>query len=243
MDPPARTHSGSDPATVRADLEPLVDFRNEGMPLDVLDGLIERRLVPHLVRYDHPGFQSMFNTVPEEAAQRAASLALSYNHGLTNWQVSPGGAMLEELCCESLCRLFGLGPDAAATFHLAGTYANLQGVYLALHRHAERLGFDLARRGLAGFQSPARLALALPPDTHFSIRHAVRLLGLGEDCLVSLEIDADRRIDVPSLGRTLNSLQKSRDVFCVVANAGTTSTGTVDPLRPVAEVCAEWGAW
>lgn len=243
MDPPARTHSGSDPATVRADLEPLVDFRNEGMPLDVLDGLIERRLVPHLVRYDHPGFQSMFNTVPEEAAQRAASLALAYNQGVTNWQVSPGGAMLEELCGESLCRLFGLGPDAAATFHLAGTYANLQGVYLALHRHAERQGFDFACRGIAGFTAPSRLALALPLDTHFSLRHAVRLLGLGEDCLVPLDVDAERRLDVSELRRRLAELRGERDVFCVVANAGTTPTGAVDPLRPVAEICAEVGAW
>src|SRR5262249_6888549 len=210
MQPTLRTHSAADPVTVRADLETLVDFRDEGLPLDLLDTLIEERLVPHLVRYDHPGFQSMFNAVPEEAAGGAGALALKYNQGVANWQVSPGGAMLEDLCCESLCRLFGLGPEAGATFHLAGTYANLQGVYLALHRHAERLGFDLARRGLAGFRSPSRLALALPPDTHFSIRHAVRLLGLGEDCLVSLEIDANRRIDAPSVRRTLNSLQARR---------------------------------
>src|SRR5262249_13880160 len=131
----------------------------------------------------------------------------------------------------------------AATCHLAGVYASVEGVGLALHRLAERQRFALACRGIAGFKAPSHLALALPPDTHFSFRHAVRLLGLGEDCLVPLDVDAERRLDVPELRRRLAELRGERDVFCVVANAGTTPTGAVDPLRPGGEVRGEAGAW
>ena len=48
----------------------LVDFRAEGMPLDDVARLIETRLTAHLLRFDHPGFQAFFNTVPDEAARR-----------------------------------------------------------------------------------------------------------------------------------------------------------------------------
>jgi len=238
-----RIYSGASPQEVAADLAPLVDFHEEGVPLDVLDGWLQTRLVPHLMRYDRPAFQSMFNAFLEEGAALGAFLALAYNQGVTNWQVSPGGAMLEELCCQALCRLFGLAPTADATFMLAGTYANQQAVYMALHRQAERAGFDLAREGLSGFQDPGRLAVVTSRDAHFSLKHAVRTLGLGERCLVAVGVDERRRMDVADLEDRLEALSRSRDVFCVVATAGTTSTGSVDPLQPIAALCQASGAW
>lgn len=243
MQKATRIYSGASPEQVAADLGSLVDFQEEGLPLDELDALVQTRLVPHLMRYDQPGFQSMFNAFLEEGAALGSRLALVYNQGVTNWQVSPGGAMLEELCCQALCRLFGLAPTADATLMLAGTYANQQALYMALHRQAEREGFDFTQEGLFGFKDPGRLAIAISRDAHFSLRHAVRTLGLGEQSLVTLAVDGDRRLDVPAMQRTLAWLSEARDLFCVVGTAGTTATGAVDPLPPIAEVCRRLGAW
>jgi len=233
-------YSGASPEQVAADLEPLVDFQDEGLPLDALDKLVTERLLPHLMRYDRPGFQSMFNAFPEEGADFGAKIALAYNQGVTNWQVSPGGAMLEELCCQALCRLFGLAPTADATFMYCGTYANQQALYLALHRKAELSGFDFAQKGLGGFEDPGRLVVLTSREAHFSIRHAIRMLGLGEQSLVTLAVDRNRRIDVGRLGETLDELGETKDVFCIVATAGTTS---MDPLLPISKLCRELGAW
>ncbi len=243
MEHTTRICSGASPEQVAADLAPLVRFRDEALSLTALDRLLRTRLVPHLMRYDRPGFQSMFNAFLEDGAELGARLALTYNQGVTNWQVSPGGAMLEELCCQALCRLFDLAPTADATFMLAGTYANHQAVYMALHRQAEREGFDFTQKGLLGFKDPGRLAVVVSRDAHFSLKHVVRTMGLGEQCLVSLDVDERRRIDVAHMERTLTELSGTRDVFCVVATAGTTATGSVDPLLPIAEVCERAGAW
>ena len=121
MSKSTRIYSGGSPGEVAADLAPLVDFEDAGLSLDVLDELLQTRLVPHLMRYDRPEFQSMFNAFLEPGAGLGARLALEYNQGVTNWQVSPGGAMLEELCCQALCRLFGFAPGSDATFMYAGT--------------------------------------------------------------------------------------------------------------------------
>ncbi len=235
--------SGASPEQVAEDLKPLVDFQDEGLPLPVLRKLLEKRLFPHLMKYELPEFQSMFNAVPEVGAKFGAVIALQFNQGVTNWQVSPGGAMLEELCCKALCRLFCLHPDSDATFMYCGTYANQQALYIALHRKAEQQGFDLAQNGLQGFDDPRNLAVLTSEDAHFSVKHAVRMLGLGEQNLIPLSVDQDRRIDVKRMKEKLYELKDKKDVFCVVATAGTTSTGSVDPILAMAKICQESGIW
>jgi L-2,4-diaminobutyrate decarboxylase len=185
----------------------------------------------------------MFNAFPPLEAKLGAQVMLDYNQGVTNWQVSPGGAMLEQLCGQALCRLFGLAAEADATFMIAGTYANQQALYLAIHRHAERQGFDLARKGIAGFDAPERLAVLISQDAHFSLKHAMRMLGLGEESLLLLPVEANRRIDVDALRAIVQEAKHARDIVCIVATAGTTSTGAVDPIEPLADLCAETGAW
>jgi len=242
--PPApRLFSGASPEKVAAELSELVDFRPAGMPLAELRNLVEERLLPHLMRYDLPSFQGLFNSGLEEGAAYGAHLALDWNQGVTNWQVSPGGATLEELCCQALCRLFCLGPRADATVLYSGTYANQQGLYMALCHRAEREGFEFAARGLAGFPDPTRLKVAISADAHFSLRHGVRFLGLGEDSLVPIGVNRNRRMDVDRLREAFAGLDEGEEIFCVVATAGTTSTGSVDPVAQIAEVCQEKGAW
>ncbi|MCP4962348.1 MAG: aspartate aminotransferase family protein [Actinomycetia bacterium] len=239
----SRLFSGASPAVVQQDLLPLVGFRDEGMSLEAVEQLVEDKLVPHLMRYGHAGFQSMFNRVPEVGAAMGARVALDHNQGVTNWQVSPGGAALEELCCESLCRLFQMGEKADATFMYSGTYANQQALYMALHRKAEVEGFNFGEEGIPGFRDPSKLAILASRDAHFSLRQSVRMLGLGEQCLIPLEVDADRRIDPDQLQRLMAELGGIKDVFCVVATAGTTSTGAIDPIEVLVEAAHQRGSW
>lgn len=238
-----RIWSGASPDEVAADLAPLVAFENDGLPLEALGALIEERLVPHLIRYDVPTFLSLFNAFPEEGAAHGARVALDWNQGVTNWQVSPGGAVLEELCCDAIGRLFGLSPGFEGTVMYSGTYANQQALYMALHRHAESRGFDLAEKGLQGFDDPGRLTVVASADAHFSLRHAVRILGLGEQALVTVAVDERRRMDTAALREKLAGLSRDRDVFCVVATTGTTATGSVDPVGEIVDACKPSGAW
>ena len=238
-----RIYSGASPEQVAADLEPLVRFQEEGLSLEDLNSLIDGHLVPHLGRYELPSFHFLFNCAPEEGAEFGAQIAVTHNQGVTNWQVSPGGAVLEELCCKALCELFGLSPGSDATVMYCGTYANQQALFMALDRHAERRGFNLAEVGVQGFGDPSRLAVVTSVDAHFSLKHAVRMLGLGEQCLVTVENDDNGRMDVEKLRATIEEMGESREIVCVVATTGTTSTGSVDPVKPIADVCEEIGAW
>jgi len=240
---PVPLYSGARPEQVAADIDRLVDYQPEGMALEELQSLVSDCLLPHLMRYDQPQFQSMFNAFPSAEANLGALVTLHYNQGVTNWQVSPGGAVLEELCCQALCKLFGLKPEADATFMYSGTYANQQALYMAVHRYAERQGFDLSQKGISGFNDPTRLTILVSREAHFSLKHAVRILGLGEESLVLLPLDDNRRIDVDALQQKVRDLKDSRDILCMVATAGTTITGAIDPIEEMADLCAETGAW
>ncbi len=63
-----RLFSGASPEEVQQDLLPLVDFQDAGQSLTNINRLVEEKLLPHLMRYDHAGFQSMYNSIPEQGA-------------------------------------------------------------------------------------------------------------------------------------------------------------------------------
>ena len=209
-------YSGASPEEVASDLKPLINFQEEGLSLKKLQHLIEERLLPHFMQYDRQEFQSLFNFFPEKGAEFGARIALQYNQGVTNWQVSPGAVMAEELCCKALCRLFGLSLESDATFMYCGTYSNQSALYLALHWAAEQQGFDFAKNGIQGFEDPSRLVAVTSREAHFSLKHALRIMGLGEQRLVTLPVDKNRRIDVQHMQETIDELQVTNDIFCAI---------------------------
>ena len=96
---------------------------------------------------------------------------------------------------------------------------------------------------MKGFNESNKLAVAISCDAHFSIKHAVRMLGLGEDSLIILPVDNNRHIDIKQMVETLDRLKKEKDIFCIVATAGTTSTGAVDPIKEIVPYCKENDIW
>lgn len=236
-------YSCASPKQVENDLQTLMDFQTEGITLEELNQIIKDSLIPHLVLYDRPEFHSLYNFFPEPGAEMGARIALKYNQGVTNWQVSPGAVMVEEMCCQALCRMFGFSQSSDATFMYSGTYANQQAVYLALHRKAQQQGFDFSEQGLSGFKQPEKLVLIASKEAHFSLKHTLRMLGLGDRSLITVPVDHDCRMDVNRLGEIVLDLKNSRDIFCITATAGTTSTGSVDPIIPIIKFCDKIGAW
>jgi L-2,4-diaminobutyrate decarboxylase len=240
---PKSLYSGASPEAIAADLKPLIEFQDRGIPINELKDLIEKKLIPHLVRYDRPEFHSLYNSFPEEGAKLGAHIALQYNQGVTNWLVSPGGVMLEELCAQVLCSLFELSNQADATFMYCGTYANQQALFMALHQKAQQTGFNLNESGLSGFSNPKKLTVITSEDAHFSLKHAVRILGLGDQALISLPVDENRKLDINKLKSYIEKNRSEKDIFCIVATAGTTSTGSVDPIQQITELGSKNNIW
>ena len=81
-------------------------------------------------------------------------------------------------------------------------------------------------------------------ESHHSVARAVEVIGLGSQALRRIPTDEDRRMRVDALAAALSSDRRAGLVpVAVVATAGTTLTGAVDPLAEIADVCAEHGVW
>ena len=110
-----------------------------------------------------------------------------------------------------------------------GSAANLTALLVALRTVA---GPDEDRRAMRVYASA---------ETHFSVAKAATALGVR---LEPVAVDRDRRLDPAALRTAIASDRAAGLVpICVVANAGTTSTGAVDPLDAVATVAADAGVW
>ncbi|WP_329578440.1 aminotransferase class I/II-fold pyridoxal phosphate-dependent enzyme [Kitasatospora sp. NBC_01250] len=177
---------------------------------------------------------------PPLAVAVAADLAVSaLNPSLDSWDQAPAATVLETELLAELAALVGYRPDrAAGVLTSGGTESNLLGLLLARDRllpgQPELTGVDPARRPRV-FASRA---------AHFSIQRAAAVLGLGERAVVPIEVDRDQRMDPGALARALTEARRAGQTpLAVVATAGTTDTGAIDPLTACAELAADHGAW
>ena len=166
---------------------------------------------------------------PAPVGVAADLLVSAADQNLTSWRSGPAAAAVEHQTLRWLGEFVGF--DAAATGILVsgGSAANLTALLVALR---SLTGADDDRRAMRVYASA---------DTHFSVAKAAAALGVG---LELVAVDGDRRLDPVALGAAIASDRAAGLLpICVVANAGTTSTGAVDPLDAVAAVAADAGVW
>lgn len=151
------------------------------------------------------------------------------NASLDTFDQSAGATFVERHLVDWTNARIGWGTGADGVFTTGGTQSNLQALLLA--------------RGRAG--APAdRLRVLAGADGHFSVQKAARLLGLGEDAVIPVAVDASRRMAPAALAQALSGCVGRGEVpMAVVATAGTTDFGAIDPLPEVAALARSYGAW
>jgi aromatic-L-amino-acid/L-tryptophan decarboxylase len=127
-------------------------------------------------------------------------------------------------------------PAAVGAFTSGGTISNLT----ALAAARERAVPGSRHRGLAG----SRTAVYCSAEVHYSVTRAIELLGIGSENLRAIPLDERRRMRPDLLASAIDAdLEAGVRPVAVVATAGTTLTGAIDPIDRIADVCAERGVW
>ena len=147
---------------------------------------------------------------------------------------------VEELSLEWLGSLCGLGPHMRGVYSSGGSTANLIALGAARQHALENAGLDPSSLGLDG----RRLAVYASAQVHHTVQRAAGVLGLGRDSVRPIPVDADRRMDLGALAQALSRDTRTGVLpVAVVASAGTTRTGAIDPLRGVGDLARAHGAW
>jgi L-2,4-diaminobutyrate decarboxylase len=166
------------------------------------------------------------------------------NSSMDTWDQSAGATMIERRLIDWTAERLSLGDTADGVFTSGGSQSNFQALLIARNNTVAALREDPEA---AGLRLPAlldRLRIFTSEDSHFSIRKSASMLGLGFDAVVSVRCGTDHRMDPAALA---GALAEARDAglvpMAVVATAGTTDFGAVDPLTETAALARAYGTW
>ena len=105
-----------------------------------------------------------------------------------------------------------------------------------------RAGFDVRQRGVAAAPKPMTFYGSI--EMHSCLQKAVELLGLGNEALRRIPVNADYQIDLDALDRAIQADRAAgRQPIGVIGNAGTVNTGAIDDLTALADLCQREKMW
>ncbi|QEU94224.1 lysine decarboxylase DesA [Streptomyces kanamyceticus] len=191
---------------------------------------LEELYLRDAVYFHHPRYLAHLNCPVVIPAVLGEAVLSAVNSSLDTWDQSAGGTLIERRIIDWTTERIGLGPAADGVFTSGGTQSNLQALLLA--------------REEAKGEDPTRMRIFASEVGHFSVQKAARLLGLGEDAVVVIPTDHNKRMQTVALARELERCRRDDlSPMAVVATAGTTDFGSIDPLPEIAELCAQYGTW
>jgi glutamate/tyrosine decarboxylase-like PLP-dependent enzyme len=190
-----------------------------------------RAILDDSMRMSHPRLFGLFTPAPLPIAALADMAAAFTNQSPDAWKAGPAATEIEAGIVRVFCREARLGRRAFGVLTGGGGAANLTALKMARDRV---LGIGVRRRGVDARRA-RRLRVYASDQAHFSIARALDILGIGADALTLIPTGSDRRLPVDRLDRTI-ARDRSRGLvpMAIVATAGTTSTGSIDPLAAIA---------
>jgi aromatic-L-amino-acid/L-tryptophan decarboxylase len=188
-----------------------------------------------IVHTPHPRYFGLFNPAPTFAGVLGDALAAAFNPQLAATSHAPAAVAIERHVVSFLGERLGL-PGPVGSFTSGGAEANLTGLLLALERHFP----ETAEDGLAALAE--RPVFYVSGEAHDSFVKAARMTGLGQRAARPVPVDARLAMDVHALRAAVERDRAAGErPFLVVATAGTTAAGVIDPLPEVADLCEELG--
>jgi L-2,4-diaminobutyrate decarboxylase len=195
--------------------------------LDELDTVYLR----DAVYFHHPRYLAHLNCPVVLPALLGEAVLSAVNSSLDTWDQSAGATLIERRLIGWTADRIGLGPRADGVFTSGGTQSNLQALLLAREEAHLRSG-----------GSPLRILAS--SAGHFSVQKAAKLLGLESDHVRHISTDDEGRMRPAALATELRrAADEGVTVMAVVATAGTTDFGAIDPLPEIADLCAAAGTW
>ena len=155
-----------------------------------------------------------------------------------SWRANPALTTIELEVIQIIARLTTFGTPASGTLVSGGAAGNLTALTLARNEAAcgiRQVGLRSHGKQLVGYVST---------EGHFTLERAFDILGIGGEYLRRIAVDLNGQIHTHALENAIkDDIQQGNQPFCIVANAGTTNCGAVDPLTAMADIAAQYSLW
>jgi len=199
---------------------------------------LEQKVIPNSFHLASPGYFGLFNPTPTVIGVFADAIASTLNQNMAAWSHGPAGTQIEKTVIRWLADLLGFPPQAFGTLTNGGSLANYTGLKVALNERVP----EVRRIGVAAAEG--RPTFYVSTQAHYSVDRLADLLGIGTEGMRRIECDAQARLAPEALERQIRvDLSGGRLPFCAIGIAGTTTSGSVDPLEAIADICARHRLW
>ncbi|MFZ2493457.1 MAG: pyridoxal-dependent decarboxylase [Thermoanaerobaculia bacterium] len=211
----------------------------EGKSYDALIGEFESKILPGITHWNHPSFFAYFSITGSQAGLLGEMLSAALNVNGMLWKTSPSVTELETLTLGWLRDALGLPSNL---FGIINDTASINS-FLALAAAREALGLDIRRKGMTGRDLPP-LRVYCSEHAHSSIEKGALALGFGQEGVVKIASDEAFRMRPDALAEAIARDRAAGALPCAIAaTTGTTSTGSVDPVRAIGEIAAREKMW
>jgi L-2,4-diaminobutyrate decarboxylase len=215
---------------------------SQGHPVEDVWNKVEA-VVAQSVNVTHARTVAHLHCPPLLPALAAEVVISALNQSMDSFDQAPAATMLELAMCRWLCEEAGLPASSGAVFTAGGSQSNFMGLLLARDACiAARWNWPVATKGLP--PEASRLRILCSRAAHFTVEKTASQLGLGRDAVIRLPLDASIQIIPDALADQLRRLDAEGLIpAAVVATAGTTDFGSIDPLPEIAALARSAGAW
>src|SRR5215831_1191977 len=203
-----------------------------GIPFDEILSFLDTRVFPNHAREPHPHFMGYIPSSPTFPAVLGDWLATGYNFFAGVWSVASGPNEIELTVLDWFRQWLGMPDGTSGLITSGGSTATLTALVAA--RHAA----DPAAATLS------RMTLYTSDQAHSSVERAAWIVGIPRGNVRAIATDDDFRMRVAELRDAIAADRAAgMKPFAIIGSAGTTSTGAVDPLVEIADVCAAESLW
>ncbi len=191
---------------------------------------VQNEVFSHMMHVDHPRFLAFVSSPNNFVGAMADALTAGMNPFTGTWMEASGPTQIELVTIDWLRELCGMPDTAGGLFVSGGSMANITG--LAVARHI-RLGNEFSKA-----------KVYLSDQTHSSVARGLRVLGFAPSQITVIPSDEAYRLPIDQLIQRIATDRAAGYIpFCVIANAGTTNTGAIDPLEQLSELCNRESLW
>jgi L-2,4-diaminobutyrate decarboxylase len=234
--------SGITPAALLAQFQE-VDFDTPLPDYDSLFAEVNKLYIKHATAFHLPRYIAHLNCPVVIPALAAEVIISAINSSQDTYDQSAGGTFMERKLIDWTAAQIGYSTNSDGVFTGGGSQSNMMGLLLARDYYA--LEFLQHNIKLAG--NPAQAAkfrIFVSDKAHFSNQKNASLMGLGEQSIVQVKTDQRFRMDPAALETAIKKeLAQGNIPIAIVATAGTTDFGNVDPLQEISHLAAKYKLW
>lgn len=209
-----------------------IDIPKYGRDIPTVMTEMEKEIFEYSAKLNHPRYLGFIPGPASLHSWVGDVMTSAFNLHAGSWMSTSAASYIEKYLIEWLSGKIGYEPETSGgLFVSGGSIANLTALVAARDKY---LSFETIHLGVA----------YVSEQTHCSIIKALKTIGIPPNRIRKISVDSQYRMNTVDLEESIHGdISNGLIPFVIIANAGTTNTGSIDPLTEISNLCSRHGLW